>query len=254
MTTTAHDITTGWLTKAGKYRVEKMPMPHPVGRVDLMRPPAGVTHTIEGSLESGIGVFRKHYAPTFGVGPGRIVQFVPFGYMTAALENDYGGGETNRWARVQIEIAGFSKDTTWLPAASTLDPLAALMAALVKAQGIPLTRPYPDALPSKPWATELFRRRHDGKWGKTAGWFGHIEIPENAHWDPGALDWSALLKLATAKLPKATPAKPKAAWYTIRAMDDRGRDYAWRTRTPGDKLASFDVQKHRLVHVEIDRE
>lgn len=199
-----------WLNKTsdGKFPIAHIACPHPAGNIDLARPAAGVMHTTEGGWDSGLSVFRVHYSPTFLVGAKRIAQLVPLGQMTAALENAAGGVETNRWARVQIEVVGHSKQTPYSFDAGTTDALASLLATLKVECGIPLTRPYPDVMPPGPWAVKSFKRRHDGKWGKTAGWFGHVEIPENEHWDPGALDWSALLTVAKTRLPKATARKP----------------------------------------------
>src|SRR3954449_12656354 len=187
-----------WLSKTsdGKFPIEHISCPHPAGNVDTSRPAAGVLHTTEGGWESALSVFRQHYAPTFLCGSRRIAQLVPLGQMTGALENASGGVETNRWARVQIEVVGYSKETLYMFDAGTKDALASLLATCAVELGVPLTRPYPDRMPPPPWATTKFARRHDGKWGRTSGWFGHVEIPENAHWDPGYLKWSDLLALA----------------------------------------------------------
>ena len=106
-------FTAGWLTKAGTYTVEKMPMPHLSTAVDLAKPRVGVMHTTEGGFDSALSVFRQHYAPHFMVGTDskghtRILQFVPLGTMASALQNHTGGVETNRWAHVQIELVGRS--------------------------------------------------------------------------------------------------------------------------------------------------
>jgi len=215
-----------WLSKTcdGKYAIQRVPCPGPGGQVDLKRPPAGVMHTTEGPFDSALSVFRKHYAPTFLVGQRKIAQLLPLGAMAAALENRSGGVETNRWARVQIEVAGFSKTTPYLFDAATTDALASLLATLKVEAGIPLARPYPDAMPSQPWATPAFRRRKDGKWGKTAGWFGHVEVPENSHWDPGALRWEALLLKAMQRLPKPKPPPKKGGHWQITKTFYDGRD------------------------------
>ena len=39
--------------------------------------------------------------------------------------------------------------------------------------GVPLERPFKDAMPRLPWATTAFKRRKSGKWGTVAGWYGH---------------------------------------------------------------------------------
>jgi hypothetical protein len=113
-----------------------------------------------------------------------------------------------------------------------LDALASLLAVLHTECRIPLTRPFPDAMPPLPWAVESFSRRHAGKWGKVAGWYGHIEIPENSHWDPGAYKWKELLAAAKSKLtpqpPVPTP-KPKRRYVTYWGMRVRvgSKLYKW---------------------------
>lgn len=234
-----------WLTKAGRYKIEKIPCPHPTTNVQLSKPPTGVVHTTEGGWDSAMSVFRKHFAPHFLVGAGRIAQLVPLGKMAAALENDPGGVETNSLARVQIEVVAFSKETPWLPLPPVTQALAALLGTLESEAGIPLTRPFPDKMPPKPWATESFARRRAGKWGKTAGWYGHVEVPENAHWDPGALRWSELLELA----------KPKAPKYHIKLRAEGGREYEFKgIEKPGEKLADFGLVGHEIVQGWIERQ
>jgi hypothetical protein len=194
-------IAKAWLTgeRLGGVTVERGPaVPKPGSAVTLCRPPVGVGHTIEGSLESGMSVFRSRLTtPHFVVGRDRegkvrIIQLVPLGEMGAALRNLAGGVETNRWARAQVELAGFSKRDPWLPDADVQRAYAGLMLRLRTVAGIPLTRPFPDELGPGVWATTTNPRRLSGKWGSTAGWFNHLEVPENDHWDSGALRYRAL--------------------------------------------------------------
>jgi hypothetical protein len=180
----------------GGRRIEHLPCPHPGVPVDLSAPPAGVLHTIESTLGSGLSVFQNQFAPHFALDARRIVQLVPLGVIGCSLENLAGGTETNRLVRAQIEIAGKSSTTSWLPDADTTEALADLMATLERVADIPLTRPFAEKMPPLPWATKKFSRRSAGKWGRTAGWFGHVEVPENGHWDPGALQWNKLLARA----------------------------------------------------------
>jgi len=215
----------GWLatTIEGK-KIEHIPCPNPGGIVDEDAPPAGVVHTVEGTLDSGLGVFRVHYAPHFLVGGTRIIQLVPLGTMAAALENRPGGMETNSIVRAQIEVAGHSSEQSWACDHDTHEALADLLATLNKAAGIPLERPFPDQLEALPWATVDFARRKTGKWGTVAGWYGHIEVPENEHWDPGAFEWGGLITRAQAiagpaktattgpPAPEKAPS-PLPAWY-----------------------------------------
>jgi hypothetical protein len=187
----------GFLTKTiGGRRIEHIPCPHPSIPVDTDAPAVGVMHTIEGSLGSGLSVFQHHFAPHFALDGRRIVQMIPLGMIGCACENRPGGVETNHVARAQVEVAGKSQQSPWLPDAPTTAALADLMATLDQVAEIPLKRPFADKMPPTPWAVVSFSRRKAGKWGKTAGWFGHVEVPENAHWDPGALQWSKLLTRA----------------------------------------------------------
>jgi hypothetical protein len=184
----------GWLSSACGVKVEHVPCPHPGAKVDLSAPPAGIGHTIEGSLEGGLAVFKQHFAPTFSVGGRRILQHIPLGFMAAAVEHTR-NPPTNGWARVQIELAGHSQESLWLPDASSLETFCRLLAALSmpNVAGIPLVRPFPTPLPSRTWAIETNPRRLSGKWGREAGWFMHLEIPENSHWDMGNLNWPKVL-------------------------------------------------------------
>lgn len=186
---------TGWIRSACGIRVDHLPCPHPLSSVDTTRAPAGVMHTVEGSFDSGMAVFRQHYAPHFLVGPHRIAQLVPVGAMAAALEHT-ADPPTNGWARVQIEVAGHSQTHPYRFDPATEEALAHLLAALHLLEIVPLSRPFVDLMPPPPWATPTFLRRHAGKWGSVAGWYGHVEIPENSHWDPGALAWAPLLQRA----------------------------------------------------------
>jgi hypothetical protein len=215
----------GWLTKTvGGRKIERVPCPNPGQAVDMSAPPTGVLHTIEGSLESGMGVFRQHFAPHFTLDAHRILQLIPLGTIAAALENRAGGVETNLITRAQIEVAGSSNTKPWSFDEPTTNALADLLATLVHAADIPLERPFPDAMPALPWATPDFSRRHAGKWGKVAGWYGHVEVPENAHWDVGAFKWSDLMQRARNvggdRVPAAVahpdpedPPKPLPDWY-----------------------------------------
>ena len=195
---------TGWVQQIGDFRVER---PGGVLRtgasVDLSRPPICVIHTTQCPWDVAIRAFRtKLSTPTFQVGPRRIAQFIPLGEMAGALQNLSGGVETNRWARVQIEVVFTVVDPThrrpFLFDDAILAPLVALMRMLREDCGIPFERPFPpDPVMEGRLATFDFARRHSGKWGREAGYFGHLEAPENDHWDPGNLDYAKLFERAS---------------------------------------------------------
>lgn len=192
---------TGWLTHAGPYKVEHMPMPRPGLPVDLAHPPLGLIHTTQGpTIEGALSVFRQHYAPTFTVGVdakrrGRLVQHVPLGEMAAALMNAAGGVETNRVVRVQIEVVGYALNTVWLPSEPTRSMLVALLAELEHAAGIPLRHP--------------IVVRDPVKWRAASGWVGHVDAPENDHVDPGKLNYRRLFQLAGEELELGAQVRPK---------------------------------------------
>jgi N-acetylmuramoyl-L-alanine amidase len=186
-----------WIDHAGKFAVEHVGgIPHFNQPVNLDAPRTGVVHTTEGStIEGAMGVFRQHFAPHFLLGKSasggvKILQLVQVGTIGAALvtHNDH--------AIVQVEVAGFSKTSPWLPDDDTLDALASLMAVCQQEYGIPLAHP---------WVDGDFGRagnnphRGAGKWGVVAGWYGHGDVPlPDSHWDPGALEWSKVFARAEA--------------------------------------------------------
>src|SRR5438105_4301412 len=94
-----------WLHHALHCRVEHSAVPYLTSHVDPHKAAAGVMHTTEGSFDSALREFKTKFAPHFLVGARRIIQFGPLGVASHALEHKKGTIETNRWARVQIEIA-----------------------------------------------------------------------------------------------------------------------------------------------------
>jgi hypothetical protein len=105
-------------------------------------------------------------------------------------------------------------------------------------------------MPHLPWATASFRRRHAGKWGEVPGWYGHVEIPGNSHWDPGWLKWSSLLSAAKKK---GEPVKPKEGRYRFHVIEDDGREGDGHPRSP---RVTFDAQitrkARRILYERID--
>lgn len=193
-------IAQAWLATAGPYKVERLNVPCLDADVSRTVAPKGVAHTTEGGWASAISVFRRQYAPHFMVGRDngrvRIVQFCPLGKAASALRNRAGGVETNRWARAQIEIVGFSSRTLWKPDPGVLQAYAALLYELRQAAGIPL-RYVPNG------------SRNPTAWKDRPGWFAHAGVPENDHWDPGALDWTAVLNRASSFAPVVNPGHAK---------------------------------------------
>lgn len=208
---------TGWLARAGHYKIEHVRCPDYAGAVDLGAPAKGVLHTTEGGWDGSMSVFCRHYAPHFLVGPGRIAQLLPLGRAAAALEHT-GWPETNSVARVQIEIVGHAQHATWLPDAKTVDALAWLMAELERVAGIPLRHVAP--------------ARNASAWLGASGWCGHVDVPGNAHWDPGALNWGVLLAHAKARCAGAELRGRRGFWAWLAWSLGEGDWKPWGRKNP----------------------
>jgi len=143
-----------------------------------------VHHTTEGSSYAGA---RAAYAanrsdPHFTVSGGEIHQHVDTGEAARALKNAPGGVETNRASAIQIEVVAFAgqpKDVT------TLQAVAQLCRWIEGEHGIPQT--WPNGHPR--WSTNGQNpgghNRNAATWAGEDGHYGHSQVPENTHWDPG---------------------------------------------------------------------
>jgi len=189
---------------AGKFTVQQIPCHYYHEPVNLSVPSSGVLHTWEGTDWDGVvKEFKVKFAPHFIVGHkngvAAIAQLIPVGWMGAALRGH------NNMAIVQIEMAGFSKTTPWLPEPDLLDALCSLMVACNTTWGIPLSHPWPDDDWGKAGPNP---HRSAGIFGKTAGWYGHQDMPfPDVHWDVGHMQWSKVFekcKVMTTP-PPATP-------------------------------------------------
>lgn len=163
-------------------------------------PYKGVLHTTEGSSASGaISAFRNNNSwPHFLVDyAGKVWQFIDTALAARALRNLSGGVETNRDSAIQIEVVGFAGKPNEHPAAQ-IDALRALMRWIESATG---TQPVG---PGKAFATAYGQnnlRFSNSEWDNFNGWCGHCHVPENDHWDPGAIDLSKLLPPPGFKVP-----------------------------------------------------
>lgn len=189
--------------------MSRIPCPHFSQSVYLNTPRTGIIHTTEGEWSGSLAIFKQHYAPHFllGFDPAqncvRVAQLVQVGTIGAALV-------THNWlALVQVEVIGHSKETLWVPDEETAEALASLMAVCQAEYGIPLSHPWPDGVYGR--ATAQDPHRNAGQFSTVAGWFGHGDVPSpNSHWDPGALAWSQIFKMAKAVEVGAPQAPPTA--------------------------------------------
>jgi len=127
------------------------------------------------------------YPSQWQCGEGKIGQHIKLGLAGDAVNN------WDAYAQ-QIEMVGRSQLAKWLPKESTLGPTVALVAWLHATDRIETgtarpTDKWPVVLDRGPQAVEGYYRRHTGLWPDKAGVYGHVDIPDNSHWDPGSFDY-----------------------------------------------------------------
>jgi hypothetical protein len=135
----------------------------------------------------------------------RIGQFGPLDKSARALQND-GATRTNRTGKVCIQIEVLARAGTpftgyWKPGPN----FRALMAA-IRSWGVPDVFPM-GALAAR-YGDPAAKRSRD-IWLNKAGHYGHCNVPGNDHWDPGAINKTALFAAAPVKV--TSPAKPVPA-------------------------------------------
>ena len=164
-------------------------------------PPNLCLHTTEGCTTLGERYKAWEVPPNFACGDGKIVQLFPLGFASKAVDTKDG-------FLLQVELAYTVADhaatKVYLPPPSTLDPLVALTAFLHEEKLITtgLKRPNPDwplALDRLPAAKDSYYRRSDGTWPK-AGVYGHVEIPDDEHYDPASFDYPRFFEKVQAVL------------------------------------------------------
>lgn len=169
----------------------------------------GVLHTTEGSSAAGaVGAYKKNNSwPHFTVGQdGAVLQHVPISRASRSLENQSGGIETNRGGAIQIEVVGFASKTVW-PAVQ-VEAMQKLMRWIEKEAGISPVGPSFGA--NEQYGLKNPFEFKPDYWIKYNGWCGHQHVPENSHWDPGAINISTLFP---APLPPPPPSFTVPASY-----------------------------------------
>lgn len=175
-----------------------------------------VIHKMQGWLDGSLSSYRQnlgvpHLSIEYRDGKGRItrrkVQHFPLNKMSRALLNKPGGVETNADGAVQIEIAGMSED------AADIEPdelgfYGEVLADIIRAGiDVQLVAP-PFKGANEAYGTNSSTRLSFSEWDDFNGVCGHQHVPENDHWDPGALDIDTVLNAARSSLGQtATPPK-----------------------------------------------
>jgi hypothetical protein len=191
-----------WLDSAVRASV-----PKGRGGVMLGGPPRFVWHTFEadpihlGAAAGARILVNQGTEVHFCLNPitGELVQLLPASASAYGLKNAPGGVETNRAGSVclQVEVIAWAAH----PFTAYMTPVGrAAIARLVRfarAHGIPDVWPAGPP-PAYPRGSSV---RSAATWAQHAGHYGHSQVPENDHGDPGAIDTAALFASAPVARP-----------------------------------------------------
>lgn len=143
-----------------------------------------VHHTTEGGSASGaFQAFRNNRSdPHFTVDDHAVYQHIDTGLAARALRNLGGGVQTNRLSAIQIEVVGTA---TRPKPRGTLENVARLCRWLERTHSIP--RAWPSGIPkaARNGRDPGGHNRNPTIWATKGGHYGHSQVPENIHWDPG---------------------------------------------------------------------
>lgn len=159
-------------------------------------PPRMVWHTFESlySLSAADGASRLMRAGNevhfvFNPTSGSIVQIIPASVAGRGLENHPGGVQTNRQGSVclQVEVIGYARRPWTADLTEAGRRGLGILMDFARAHGIPDTWPAgpPPRYPARPGTRSA---RSPFTWLRRAGHYGHSQVPENNHGDPGAVD------------------------------------------------------------------
>lgn len=151
----------------------------------------GVLHKTEGGIAGSLASYKTNNSwPHFTVGKdGKVYQHLSISKAARSLENMPGGVETNRAGAIQIEIEGFSADPSWM--SLQLESMRSLMRWIEAQTGIQPTGPAFGG--SGQYGLRNPLEFTNEQWKTFNGWCGHQHVPENRHWDPGAINLNDLL-------------------------------------------------------------
>lgn len=191
---------------------------------DAMEVNVVVLHTTEGrslpTYNGGAVAPNLTAVPDLAAKKLRWYQHFDIETSSRALANLRGGVETNTLNVCQVELVGTcapeihakwnaaGKQHVFWPDAPdwAARSVARFLAWMHEEHGVPLTGPktwpaYPASYGSKGG-----QRMSGTKWTAFKGVCGHMHVPENDHGDPGAIDFSLLVKHAKDELDLADPA------------------------------------------------
>ena len=171
-----------------------------------------------GSFTSGPFKFVLHTTETRGI-PGynngrsaphvtyvprtrKFVQHTSMHTAARALRNESGGTQTNRDSVIQLEIVCYSQKSVadqfdtgiWVGDLTPehLDDILTFMHYAAEQFQIPWQWPGKQAFSYAQANAKGFRMTGD-EFDNSGGFLAHQHVPENTHWDTGALDWAYLM-------------------------------------------------------------
>jgi hypothetical protein len=142
---------------------------------------------------------------------GRFTQFLPANSRSKSLADAPGGTRTNRAGSVVIQIEAlffpYCRVDGKVYAKLTDTPCAGWpeLLAWVRSWGVPDVWPM-----GRP--TSFASNRSASTWAKAGGWYGHSQVPENGHQDPGS--WPAFTTGEVKPTPSFEPF-PGAAFFKV---------------------------------------
>jgi hypothetical protein len=234
-------ITGGWLSGS---------LPDDTGRqwpiVQHRQSPTGaqgpepnlVLHTTE--TDSYVPVLK--FASNFQCGEGKIGQHIQLGFSGDAVF-------VHDRENIGIEMVGRSKLGLWLPDEPTLGPTVALVAWLHQGRiRTGLRRPpaldaRPLVLDRMPAAVKTYYRRHIS-WPAT-GVYGHVDLPDNDHWDPGSFNYPRFFSRVEAVLGGPQPGDEMSEYADgqLDYLDNPNRSFPLPVGWSVDKKNGYKVAK-----------
>ena len=119
-----------------------------------------------------------------------------------ALRNASGGVQTNRERSLQLEIIAYSnrpiadvgdhRDWVGDLTPEALGDIRDFIEWTGEHYGVEMVWPDRQALSYSAANTEGFKMTNK-EWDQFGGVCGHQHVPENTHWDPGAIDWGRIV-------------------------------------------------------------
>lgn len=187
------------------------------GGVMLGGKPRAVHHTTEGStIDGAIATYRQtHDYPTFTIDYARddVVQHLPANVSATALRNPAGGVETNRLGTYCIQIEWIGQAVHPFTIGRDAGPKVRAFFDWMRDLGIPNVWPMGAPMPYPASYGLNNGDRNPTVWVGTAGHYGHSQVPENDHGDPGAINPTFISQTA-----RSAPVAPRPVVAVIRRV------------------------------------